>query len=404
MQKPSGSSAKAKVLFLSPEAPYPVRGGGPLRSASLLEYLASRFQVHAIVFRQPGEPPLAQFIPPNRIQRFDVVELPGHSKHPIARALRNTGRLLRNVPPLMDRFAGFGEPIRQLTEGQNFAFAVVEHFWCAPYVEQLRPSCARVILDLHNVESLWHETLAESESAGRAWALKRFARACAALEHRWLPQFDDLLVTSAQDAQRVRGMAPGLSPIVYPNALPEMPPPVRAERNEIAFSGNLEYQPNVSAVRFFRERVWPSLRGSNPDLAWRIIGKNPQAIRSIAGDDPRIIITGPVEDAVVELAAAKIAVVPVLAGSGTRIKILEAWAAGTPVVSTPIGAEGLDCVDQEHLLIADTAARFAAAIQRLLDSTDERLRIGAAGRCLYETLYTWPRAWKTLEQVFHSLG
>jgi len=83
MDKRSGSSARARVLFLAPEAPYPVRGGGPLRSASLLEYLACRFRVHAIVFRQPGDPDPAQAFPAGRIEKLDVVELPYHSKHPL---------------------------------------------------------------------------------------------------------------------------------------------------------------------------------------------------------------------------------------------------------------------------------------------------------------------------------
>src|SRR5712691_3521128 len=188
MHKRPDSSTKARVLFLAPEAPYPVRGGGPLRSASLLEYLACRFSVHAIVFRQPGDTDPEQAIPEGRIEKLDVVELPYHSKHPLARALRNSRRLIRNIPPLMDRFAGFGERIRALAGGYDFRFAVIEHFWCAPYVEQLRPTCDRVILDLHNIESAWHQSLAESEGAVRAHLLRRFAAASVVLERRWLPK------------------------------------------------------------------------------------------------------------------------------------------------------------------------------------------------------------------------
>jgi glycosyltransferase involved in cell wall biosynthesis len=361
--------------------------------------LACRFSVHAIVFRQPGAPDPAQAIPAGGIERLDVVELPYHSKHPLARVFRNSRRLIRNIPPLMDRFAGFEERIVALVSGYEFRFAVIEHFWCASYVEQLRPSCQRVILDLHNIESVWHESLAESEGAVRAFALRRFAAESAILERRWLPKFDALLVTSNQDAQHVRGLVPGAVPTIYPNALPEIALPVRQEGNEIAFSGNLEYQPNISAVRFFREKIWPSLRW-RPGLIWKIIGKNPEAIRGIVGGDPRIVVTGFVQDAVQTLAGAQVAVVPLLAGSGTRVKILEAWAAGTPVVSTTIGAQGLDCRDQEHLLIADAPDRFAAAVSRLLDSVEDRMRIGAAGRKLHEERYTWPKAWQALDPLF----
>ena len=117
----------------------------------------------------------------------------------------------------------------------------------------------------------------------------------------------------------------------------------------------MEYHPNRSAVRFFRREVWPLLRNRQPDLVWRLVGKNPDAVRAFTSGDSRIEVSGEVEDAVRELAKAEVAVVPLLAGSGTRLKILEAWAAGTPVVSTTIGAEGLPVRDGQHLLLADGA-------------------------------------------------
>jgi len=396
---PSASGKKPRALFVAPECPYPVQGGGPLRSASLLEYLAARFSVHAIVFHQPGDPDPTHAIPPGRFEKIDVLELPRHSKHPLARALRNCRRLVRNIPPLMDRFGGFTEPIAALVAGNQYDIAVIEHFWCAPYADLLRSCSRRMILNLHNIESEWHRSLAASAGPAQAWALQRFAAASAALEFKWLPKFDSLLVTCEQDAELARAMHSGASTLVYPNALPEIPAPPRQERPEVAFSGNLEYAPNVAAVRFFREKIWPALR-SRPGLTWKIIGKNPEAIRSIVGGDPRIEITGKVDDALKALASAQVAVVPLLAGSGTRIKILEAWAAGTPVVSTKIGAQGLGCRDQEHLLLADTPEQFTGAVSRLLDSSAERTQIGAAGRRLYEERYTWPKAWMALGPLF----
>src|SRR5260370_33902707 len=100
----------------------------------------------------------------------------------------------------------------------------------------------------------------------------------------------------------------------------------------------MEYHPNRSAVRFFRREVWPHLRDEWPGLTWRLIGKNPEAVRQFTFGDPRIDVQGQVDDAIKELARARVAVVPLLAGSGTRLKILEAWAAGLPVVSTGVRA------------------------------------------------------------------
>jgi len=377
-------------------------GGGPLRSASILEYLSRHFAVHAIVFHQKGDPHPAAVLPPGLLEKLDVIELPRHSKSVLARTTRNAVRLVRNRPPLLDRFAGFEDAISRLIGSQNYDAAVIEHFWCAPYVNKIRGSTKRTILDLHNIESAWHRTLADTESGPRALALRRFAGASDLLERKWLPMFDHLLVASGADADALRSIVPDADISVYPNALPEIPPPPRSERHEVVFSGNLEYAPNIAAVRFFRERIWPALRSRWPDLKWKIVGKNPDAIRPIVGDDPRIQLTGYVEDAIASLACAQVAIVPVLAGSGTRIKILEAWAAATPVVSTTLGAEGLDSRDGQSILLADDPGSFTNCVSDLLSSPQRRAEIGAAGRKLFEERFTWPTAWRALDSIFRN--
>ena len=113
--------------------------------------------------------------------------------------------------------------------------------------------------------------------------------------------------------------------------------------------------------------------------------------------DPRIEIRGDIPEAVPELARAKVAVVPLLAGSGTRLKILEAWAAAIPVVSTKLGAEGLPARPGEHLLLADSPAAFAEAVSRLLACRELREGLGKAGRCLLEQQFTWETAWLDLD-------
>ena len=130
---------RPNALFLAAEAPYPIIGGGPNRAASVLEYLTRRFSVHGIFFREPGAPDPVAAIPPGKLDRADVVELPFHSRHPIARVLRNASRLARNRSPLLDRFSGFETQIERFLTGQQYQAAFIEHFWCAPYVDQVRP-------------------------------------------------------------------------------------------------------------------------------------------------------------------------------------------------------------------------------------------------------------------------
>jgi glycosyltransferase involved in cell wall biosynthesis len=374
----------AEALILCPEAPYPVIGGGPMRTACMVEYLASRYSLDVIVFREPNAPDPRDTFPPGLVRKIYVIDLPAHSKSPASRAFRNLDRMRRDAPPLIDRFAGFHLPI-----SRTYDVAVVEHFWCATYADALRPHCRRLVLDLHNIESVLLERCAATEALAGRFALRRFSSACRRLESKLLPRFDLLLVTSEADRTRVnRGF-------VWPNTMPLVPRPKVPKSHEIAFSGNMEYHPNTAAAHFFAESVWPILRAREPELVWRLIGKNPHILRLPV--DSRIHVTGAVEDALPLIAGAKAAVVPLLSGSGTRFKILESWAAGTPVISTMIGAEGLDAVPNEHLLIADDPSQFAAAVLSVLYQNGLASRLAEAGRDLYESRFTWPVAWKVLE-------
>lgn len=376
MTPPGASSNKKTALFLSPEEPVAGTGGGGLRSASLLAYLRRHYDVD--------------------ILRFD---LKPHSKAPAARAWRNALRLVRGQPPLFDRYSGYESQLADFFSSQGrerYDLGVIEHFWCASYAEALRPRCRRLVLDLHNIESELASTHARAAPWPASWVSKRFAEGYRELERRWLPRFDVLLVVSDADHVRV-GKHPCVR--VYPNALPEMALPTAPETPAILFSGNLEYHPNIEAVRWFRSRVWPSLRETAPEVEWRLVGRNPEGIAALVAGDARIRVIGPVDDAVSALAAARVCVVPLLSGSGTRFKILEAWAAARAVVSTTIGAEGLQARAGEHLLLADSAEDFSAAVVRLLKDPDLRKRLGQAGRAHYLEHFTWEAAWRGLDGV-----
>jgi glycosyltransferase involved in cell wall biosynthesis len=390
-------SHKPSALFLSPEAPYPIAGGGSLRSASLLEYLARRYDVDVIVFRQPGAPDPAGLIPNRLTRSVTVLDLPAHRRSLAARALRNAGRVVRRVPPLVDRFAGFSAAIARAVGGGHYDIGVIEHSWCAPYLEQLSPVCSRTVLDLHNVESVLHARCAATEGGATAAAHRVFQGVSEKLERALLPRFSLVLATSQADAKIVRTIAPHATVAIYPNALPAKALPEAGDEEAVVFSGNMEYHPNFTAVRFFRREIWPQLRERWPRLVWRLVGSNPAAVRRFTEGDERIEVAGSVPDAVSELARSRVAVVPLLSGSGTRLKILEAWAAGLPVVSTTLGAEGLPLRDGETGLLADGAEAFVDAVTRLLTCKELRYRIGTAGRVLLEKEFTWETAWKKLD-------
>ena len=404
MKKPPAAFGdKPRALILCPEPPYPLHGGGALRSGAVLNYLARSYFLDAVFFRQKDWADPAASLPPGLVHESLTIDLPVHSRSLPARACRNVHRLLRGVPPLIDRLDGHARTLAAFLRGRSYDLAVVEHFWCAGYAPVLARHCRRLVLDLHNIESL----LFASRALTSPWPLsavhRRFAAASLSLERRLLACFDLVLVPSSVDRSHIARRVPGARTGVYHNTIPFAPIPPVSPEFSIVFSGNLEYDPNVSAVRFFRSQVWPLLSPLHPALTWKLVGRNPQAIRRFIQDDPRIVCTGPVEDSLSAIAAARVAVVPVLAGSGTRLKIIEAWAAGVPVVSTVLGAEGLPAVHGREILLAGTPHEFAAHVSSLLlaggspDSPSASL--AAAARRLYEQEFTWESGWRMLENL-----
>jgi glycosyltransferase involved in cell wall biosynthesis len=398
----AGRMTRPAAVMISPEAPYPMHGGGAIRTASLLHYLVTRYDVDLILFQQAGDTDPALSLPPGLVRDVRTVTLPFHSRQPLAWLLRNGRRWIVGTPPLFDRFSGdrFSGQEREIesfVKGRYYEVGVIEHFWCAPYVTAVAPLCECTILDLHNVESALHASCSRSDAWPFSLAHMRFERAYQRLERRWLPRFSRLLSTSEEDAGRLRQLAPTTPITVYRNALPLVSIPEGVEEDVIGFSGNFEYHPNVRAVRYLATELWPRLKNQFPNLKLRLIGKNPGAIGKYIAGIAGIETTGPVEDAITELAKVKVAIVPLLSGSGTRLKILEAWAAARPVVATSIGAEGLGAKPDIDIVLADTAETFVASVAELLGSNERRRRIGCAARHTYEERFTWQAAWQTLQ-------
>jgi glycosyltransferase involved in cell wall biosynthesis len=353
-----------------------------MRSAALLEYLRRRFDVDVVTFA-------------DGLEGAKRIELPYHSRSAAAKVWRNARRFVLGRPPLVDRYGGFGRELRALI-GDDYDVAVIEHFWCAPYAEVLRPLSRRLILDLHNTESSLARTVADSSRWPESVLHRRFSSCYERLEKEWLPRFDAVLATSENEAARVRAF--GGHGVVYPNTIAFRPAPALSREDAVIFTGNLEYHPNIAAVRWFAREIWPCIRARRPGVEWRVVGKNPSAVaRELRGVE-RAVLVGEVADAVEKLARAKVAVVPLVSGSGTRFKILEAWCAGTAVVSTSLGAEGLEAEAGRDYIAADSPGEFASAVLRLLEDGQERADVAGCGRAVFEQRYTTERGWEMLDE------
>lgn len=381
------------VLMLSPEPPYPLNGGGAYRVASLAHYFAQFAELDLVLFSNSGR---AAELPAGLVRSQTVIALPLHNPGIAARYFRNARRAFQGTPPLIDRLSGHAGQLAQALAGKHYDLGIVEHFWCAPYLDQISRVCDTTVLDLHNIESVLHARCARTSRGLVAAGHRRFAACYRTLEQELLPKFSMVLATSEPDAVAIQQLAIRANVAVYPNALPAVAPPKTTEQPVVAFSGNFEYHPNIDAVDFLVNSIWPEVRRKCPDLRLRLVGRGDAFIRHLLPSGFDIEVTGAIDDALSQIAAARIVVAPLRAGSGTRIKILEAWAAARPVVATSLAAEGLEYVKDRDLLIANEGPSIAGAIAGLNADPEQRARIAACGRHLFEERYTWQAAWRAL--------
>jgi glycosyltransferase involved in cell wall biosynthesis len=230
-------------------------------------------------------------------------------------------------------------------------------------------------------------------SAPRAGVAARNARAWRRLQRDAVRTADRIVTVSRFDAER---LSTPLPVNVVPNGSDDPGDRRRCghrlgEPPTIVFPGLLTYPPNADAARVLVEQIGPHLWASRPDLRIRLIGRADDRVRQLQRP-PRVEVTGWVDDLTAELANADAVIVPLRYGGGTRIKIIEAWAHAVPVVSTAAGAEGLDAVDGDDILLADEPAALAASCTRLLADEQLRDRLAAAGRARFLAGYDWQSA------------
>jgi glycosyltransferase involved in cell wall biosynthesis len=181
------------------------------------------------------------------------------------------------------------------------------------------------------------------------------------------------------------------------------PPPDPAPFADIVFIGSMDWLANIDAVTWFVREVLPLIRRERPAIRLAVVGRTPsQEILKLAAGDPGILVTGTVPDVRPYLWGAKISIVPLRIGGGTRLKIYESMAAQTAVVSTSVGAEGLDVRHPEHISIADTARDLARQCLELLADPEERGRMAAAGRKLVSEKYSWELVARQFEPLLDA--
>jgi len=229
----------------------------------------------------------------------------------------------------------------------------------------------------------------------RAWRLCRFERTLAR-------RADAVVAVSPEEAEVVRSLAPGTRVVVAPNGVAANAVKPSPPGDAALFVGLLSYAPNRDAMTWFARDVLPRLGPGGPEVL--VAGREPGSeLESLARSAPRLRLLGFVPDLAPLYARAGVFVNPMRGGGGTRLKMLEAMAAGKAVVSTAIGAEGLALTPGRDVVVADTAAEFADAVRALLADRAQAERLGRAARALVETRYQWDVCLAPIEELYASL-
>jgi len=385
--------------MISPEFPSPLTSGGTQRTFRILSALATSYELDLLTYaeqpRSEGRGVVEQLC-----AQVHVVPWPRDSKNPAAFLWRNLSRALRGVNPLMDRFSDppVRQGVREWVHDHRYDLILIEHSWMAHYIREIKASLNRealIVLDAHNVESdLWQQYYNEPATWWHKPTLYRYWQSARKYEEKYLNQFDLVLAVSESDAKRIARLAPDTAVAVVPNGIEMTDHGARREGGSrspvVGFIGSLEYRPNQLGLVWFLKDVWSSIKARVHDVHLLIIGRGEtKELTRFGQADPHIRLAGYVPTLAAHLNRIAVMIVPLWHSSGTRTKILEAWAHGIPVVSTSRGAEGLEYTHMENIWIADTAADFATAVVYLLSDPTTRDRLSQAAGQLAQQ-YAWP--------------
>lgn len=392
------------LLFLSWWWPYPANNGAKIRIYNLLRHLAQHYNVTLLSFAEANEASAEQVA---YLTTFcgHVEAIPKPQYNP--GTLKSTlGYLSRWPRSLVDVYSTeMIERIKALHRSRSVDLLVASQFQTMRYLEVL-PDVPSVLEELEITG--FHNAVEQARSTPQRLrsqlTLTKFQQSI----HRLMQSGSACTVVSAAEAEYVRQFVPPSARIeVVPNGVDTIANQpdkgVQPIPCSLIYTGAVTYNANYDAVAYFIHEVWPLVRTRYPQATFTVTGGTGTVDVTDLAATPGVTFSGylpSVADAVRKHWAV---VAPLRIGGGTRLKILEAMALGTPVISTSKGAEGLDIHDGKDIIIADTSTAFADAICRLFDDADLRTRVTDEGRALVERLYDWGALANRLIQLTDQL-
>ena len=381
-----------KILVIDEEFPWPLNNGKRTRSYSLIRALAAQNEVTWLAYGEDGSD-AARALEDIGI-RCHSVPAPDRSQQGLRFYWRLFANLFSPLPYIVTSHvtARFERRLRELIDEGDFDLLLCE--W-SPYAIFLRDlEGIRSVVVAHNIESyIWARYEENETNPFRRWYIRiqkekveRFEREC----FRWA---EGATAVSEAEAREIEEYGAGYPVETVENGVDvdffRPTPEASPEPHRMIFSGAMDWRPNQDAVEYMVEDILPAVREQLPDAEFRVVGRRPPDSITQLDALEGVSITGTVDDVRPYMAESAVCVVPLRIGGGSRLKILAAMAMGKPVISTSIGAEGLQVTHDRDIILADGPEEIARTLVECLRDPDRMRKIADAGRALVEDHYRW---------------
>jgi len=391
-----------KILFISPRFPYPPTSGADLRIFYLLKEVSKYHDTSLISFITDNDQ--LKYLQDAEKELCPIYTV----QHPLRRYWKNHLRYFFSTVPYYRNVAisqEMSSAIKRLCNENHYDIVQIEFLSMAHFIEDIR--CPRIILDMHNVESLLFNRMLKILPFGKEKTLGMFDNLkLEKYETNQIKRFSACLASSDVDREILEKNSSNGNIFTIPNGVQTgffKSHMFKEEPASILYMGSYSYYPNVDAVLYFSKEILPRIKEMNKDVRFIVVGRNPPPEIMALNGKNGVIVKGFVEDVREYLGRATLFVVPLRSGSGTRLKILEAWAMGKAVVSTSLGTEGLLAKQNKNCLIADDPDSFAERVLDLLGNKRMRNALGRAGRDTVKMYYEWEIIGKQLLKVYSGL-
>ena len=416
------SRGRRRILFLTPQLPYPPQQGTAIRNYNLIAQVARRHEVHLLSFRFVEDGAVA-----SASETVDLGPLRDLCAgiHTVPAPQRSVWRRLTTVaassrPDIVHRLHSpqFHNKLEQVLRAiPPLDLIQIEGLEMAEYglhaARTLPEPRPRWVYDAHNAEYLLQQRIAEADSRNpRRWLgalyswiqwqkLRRYEAAVCR-------QADHVIACSPADADALVRLVPDLTTTLVPNGVdtehyqPGVVSSLPLGEGALVFTGKMDFRPNVDAALWFGTAVLPLVRQLAPRAQFYIVGKNPHPRLAALRGVPGITVTGFVEDVRPYIAAAAVYVVPLLSGGGTRLKVLEAMAMGKAIVSTTLGCEGIHATPGRDVVLADGAHDLATQAAALLHDPARCVTLGQSARAFVEANFDWRIVTSALDSMYEE--